>query len=277
MDHTRFDTVKAGAPLALAGRLYRQLRELSGRPASPFLPGRRRLLVHGCYHRVGTVWFMRIFQRIAARYRLDYRNTTQDELAPETEIFQQMHSRIDTSALPSYVGSHMIRDPRDVVVSGYHYHLWTDESWAHEPRPEYEGRSYQETLNAMDPHDGLLLEIERTAPNVVEMAEWDYGDPRIMELRYEDLIADEQGVFARVFEHYGFHAVAVRRCLEIAEGLSFERVTGRHVGESEEGSHLRSGKPGEWREHFTKEHKARFEELLPGALVALGYETTADW
>ena len=33
----------------------------------------------------------------------------------------------------------MIRDPRDVIVSGYFYHQWTDEPWANEPRPELGG------------------------------------------------------------------------------------------------------------------------------------------
>ena len=41
----------------------------------------------------------------------------------------------------------MIRDPRDCVVSGYFYHLWTNEAWAHQPQDLFNGLSYQQHLN----------------------------------------------------------------------------------------------------------------------------------
>ena len=37
-----------------------------------------------------------------------------------------------------------VRDPRDIIVSGYFYHMTTHEPWVHQPRSDYGGKSYQE-------------------------------------------------------------------------------------------------------------------------------------
>jgi hypothetical protein len=40
---------------------------------------------------------------------------------------------------------------------------------------------------------------------------------------------------------------------------------------------FRSGKTGEWKKHFTKEHKRIFKEVAGDLLVSLGYEKDSDW
>jgi hypothetical protein len=172
----------------------------------------------------------------------------------------------------------MIRDPRDVVVSGYFYHLWTDEKWAHIPRDEWAGKTYQELLKSVDQSDGLIIEMRRfVEKDLQEMLAWDYALPEFIELRYEDVIADEAGLFSRMFQHYGFRPDAVERATQLAMGLSFERVSKRRLGEVQESSHLRSGRPGQWREVFSREHAALFKELAGPALIKLGYEADETW
>lgn len=61
----------------------------------------------------------------------------------------------------SYRGLHLIRDPRDVILSGMHYHLRAPEKWLHDPEPDYGGLSYQEKLNSLDGDGRLFLEMER--------------------------------------------------------------------------------------------------------------------
>ena len=98
-----------------------------------------------------------------------------------------------------------------MIVSGYFYHLWTGESWANLPRAEYRGRSYKEYLNSLDVDEGLAQEIRRVDFWVPHMAAWDYSNPRIYEMRYEDLILNEQKYFAEMFRHYGFTDEAVSK------------------------------------------------------------------
>jgi hypothetical protein len=172
----------------------------------------------------------------------------------------------------------MIRDPRDVAVSAYHYHLWTKEEWVHLPIDRFGGRSYQEHLNSVDAEEGLGLEIQHTCVDpVYDMLTWDYGRDDFLELRYEDLVQDERALFASVFRHYGLTREATERALALVEQASFRNITGREIGEVGTQSHLRSGRPGEWREHFQPSHVALWKEHAPGSLVQLGYEPDEQW
>ena len=172
----------------------------------------------------------------------------------------------------------MIRDPRDIAVSAYYYHLWTRERWARAERERLEGHSYQEYLRGIDREEGLSAEITRLSGNVFRrMAGWDYHRPDYCELRYEDLIADERTWFERVFRHYGFRDDAVSEALTIAERLSFSNSSKRNLGEVTEGSHLRSGKPGQWREEFSERHRDLFKRLTGDLLIRLGYESDDTW
>jgi len=169
-------------------------------------------------------------------------------------------------------GTHMIRDPRDVVVSGYFYHLWTHEPWANLPDPRYGGLSLREELNRRSRNDGIMLELERMCRGQLpEMLAWDYSQPEFLELRYEDVIENEAASFDRVFRHFGFTGRDVGKALEIVDQMSFERVAGREVGQVGATSHLRSGRPGEWRECFTTDHLQRWHELAGDAAARLGY------
>jgi hypothetical protein len=40
---------------------------------------------------------------------------------------------------------------------------------------------------------------------------------------------------------------------------------------------FRSGKTGEWKKHFTDEHKKIFKEVAGDLLVKLGYEKDNNW
>lgn len=260
-------------------RVWRRVRVEARRPFSnPFAdPDAKRLIVHGCYHRTGTIWFSRVLRAVGVEFGLRFQRGAQKNLRPWTDLFVQPHSRVEVERLPAYVGSHIIRDPRDMIVSGYFYHLWTTEQWAHLPRPEHGGRSYQEYLNSLDRHDGLLAEIQNTAPRVRRMLEWDYDNPRFLELKYEDVIENEEAAFTEVFDKYGFNEKSIERSVQIAAGFSFTRQTGRSIGAVQEGSHTRSGRSGQWMEYFDQEHKAAFVETLGDALIQLGYEESNDW
>ena len=231
-----------------------------------------RLIVHCCHHRVGTLWFKTVLGSCAETFGLKFFEGEQSELPGDAAIFLQNHSKIRVRELPPLRGTHLIRDPRDVVVSGYYYHLSCEEEWCLVPQRRFGGRSYQDVLRTLGHDDGIEFEMRYAAAATFrEMASWNYGDPRFLELKYEDLIADEARVFARIFEHYGFGAQEQRRALEIALSKSFERVTNRPVGVSEDGHHLRRGLPGQWREEFTAKHVALSEQLFGKGLVRLGY------
>ncbi|MGO8871068.1 MAG: sulfotransferase domain-containing protein [Acidimicrobiales bacterium] len=179
----------------------------------------------------------------------------------------------------SFRGSHVIRDPRDVVVSGYEYHKRTNEKWARMPDPRYGGRSYQEYLNSLNEHDGLMAEIAWVANSredthrygaVATMGSWDYEQPEFLEIRYEDALADQEGTFERLFRWYGLNDSATTVGMEAVKRLSI--ANGGAVG-----NHVRSGQPGQWMDRLSDDHIERFKELTGDLVVRLGYESGTNW
>ena len=245
------------------------------RRQSPFIDS-PRLIFHGAYHKMGTVWLMRVLEQVARQWRLCLQKSNEhgDAVESETNILFANHSHLNLETLGSFVGSHMIRDPRDCVVSGYFYHLWTEEAWARQSQDRFDGLSYQQHLKSLDQEQGLAAEIRVFAgyARTYFLRDWNYADDRILEIKYEDLLADEQAVFTKLFQHYGFTERAVRQAVQLAEQCSFKKVTGRAVGQSQAQSHLRSGRPGEWKEILSESHLRLIDEQFGDLIVQMGYK-----
>lgn len=261
-----------------------EMKRLARRPFAtyldPFADRSRPAIIHCCYHKVGTVWFLRVLREVAYHFGLsfgtgdDYDRIAAFEQSRSVDVFLDYGSHVRLDAIGDYVGSHMIRDPRDMVVSGYFYHLWTPEPWAQLPRAEYRGRTYKQQLNYLDREAGLLEEIRRLSFWIPHMMDWDYQNPRIYEIRYEDIVRDEQRIMREMFTHFGFRPDAVETACRIAEKYTFKKMSG---SSSSGNSHLRSGRSGEWQEHFGAPHRALFKQLYPGVVSGLEYETDENW
>jgi Sulfotransferase domain len=235
----------------------------------------RPLLVHCSHHKAGTVWFLRVLMAVATSYGLRSRVGAPEPIGGQVDLVYFANAGdFDRDLLGSRPirGSHVIRDPRDLVVSGYEYHLVTKEAWAQVPRPFYGGRGYQDYLRSLNEYDGLMAEILWfAATTALGMEAWDYGQPDMLELRYEDVLADERGSFERLFRWYGFNDAALACGLEAVGRLSLRNsaTTLAHP--------VRASVPGEWRDRLSPEHVARFKERTGDLVVRLGYETDADW
>lgn len=267
---------KAGLRLGVAAKRWTR-RPFYDR-LNPFEGDTRPALVHCCYHKVGTVWFLRVLRDVAAHFGMrfgvgeTYEQIRDFEVNHSFDLFLDYGSHVHLDELGDYRGSHMIRDPRDMVVSGYFYHLWTSEAWAHFPRAEYRTMSYQQYLNSLSKEEGLIEEMREMAFWFNHMADWNYDDPNIYEIRYEEILQDEERIMGELFEHYGFTPDAVETSRRIAQRYTFKRMAGSGAR-----SHLRSGRTGEWQEHFDEVHRSTFKELFPGVLEKLGYERDAKW
>lgn len=251
-------------------------RKRLGYARSPFTrKAGRPLVVHCSHHKVGTVWFKRVLEAVADNYGLKFEAQGHHSPSENTEVlffdnaFRFKREYVEDR---NFRGSHIIRDPRDLVVSAYHYHLRTTEAWALKPSEELGGKSYREYLGSLNAHDGLLAEITRRARSgLASMSTWDYNQPEFLELRYEDVLRDEASAFENLFRHYGFRSSECLASVGIARGFSLDAV--RRLQDE----HVRSGQPGEWRTAFEPSHTARFKELTGDLVVRLGYEKTTDW
>lgn len=239
----------------------------------PFVRTCRGRIVHCTHHKAGTVWFASILRAVAEAY--GYTLVVQESPAAgaKAEIIVDGNSTGAWDSERQLRATHMIRDPRDMVVSGYFYHLWADEPWLLKPNPRYGGLSYRDYLNSVDRQAGLLAEIEwfsrTTAPR---MQSWRYDDPRFLELKYRDVIGQPDEWFPRIFAHYGFVRAELPRLTEIAVGHTLRpSPNAAVVARPTPGRHVRSGQPGQWKEIFQAQHNVRFQELMGGLLLRLGY------
>ncbi len=106
------------------------------------------------------------------------------------------------AGLPPTVGFHVIRDPRDIVVSSYFSHMnshptkfWNLE-WS-------ELIPHREALKSMDKDAGLLKEMDFSGWMIDTMATWDYHQPGMLEVKMEDFTADPLGWWTKIFDHMG--------------------------------------------------------------------------
>lgn len=213
-----------------------------------------------------------------------------------------------------YRGFHVIRDPRDIVVSGYFSHRYSHPVSEHESPWLWE---YRRQINALpDLESGLLTEIEFCSTYFARLRDWNYENPNILEVRYETLIADSLKTFGQIFGFLGVSIpafdpfrltqaganlalYALRKSTRRSSGRppalksdtlpeqalryllqrhSFQRKSGgRNRGTENVQHHYRKGVAGDWRNYFTPRLKDAFKEHYPGLLTKLGYATDENW
>lgn len=236
-------------------------------------------IIIATHHKTGTFWLKTIFQSLALRYRLKMISVskyTENEKklleSQEWDILFVGHSNISVESIQEpYRGIHMIRDPRDMIVSGCLYHQKTDELWAQKQQEKYGGMSYREKLlSYKNMDDKILFEMEGSSyGNIRTMMAWDYQNKNILEIKYENLIKDEKlFLFHEIFSFLGVSGGQIGTALNIAwNGSLFSGKV--------KSSHIQSGQPQRWKKYFKKVHRQRFEELFGDCLAKLGY--CSDW
>lgn len=221
----------------------------------------------------------------------------------------------------SLKGFHIVRDPRDMIVSAYFSHLYSHsiEYW-----PELE--QYRSRLKRLDHDEGLFYVMDYMPRMVIDgdtiavfdqMMNWDYNQANILEIRFEDLVTSPYYGIVQIFEFLGLiedntlrqkHPLVLKlvelfidlldfsmktarmpfqigkKKLKLEELLriiyrnDFKRISsGRGRGQEDSRHHFRKGIPGDWKNHFNKEHKRVFKERYNSLLVKLQYEKDDRW
>jgi hypothetical protein len=172
-----------------------------------------------------------------------------------------------------------VRDPRDLVVSGYFYHKRAAESWCDIVAPSEEDwavvngtvpgvslgrRSYAQYLNEVSLEKGLLAEVAFRRHHFESMRRWDDEDPRIEVFRYEEILGNEAEVFDRIFRFFEL-PFSARQI-----GLHYVRKF-RAGNRARRPGHIRDPRSGQWRDHFTPAVTAKFNQEYGDLLDRLGY------
>jgi hypothetical protein len=191
-----------------------------------------------------------------------------------------------TDMLGELRGFHVIRDPRDIAVSAYFSHLHS-----HTTNDFPRLIEHREKLRKATKREGLLLEFDFRREEYQAMAGWNYSLPNVLELKMEEAAREPHQTFGRIFAFLGLvngqspiyenprlPKLTPDKMLEIVDRNDFaHKAGGRKPGEEDVQSHYRKGVPGDWKNHFTEEHKDYFKKNFNDLLVQLGYEKDGNW
>lgn len=213
------------------------------------------------------------------------------------------HNLVDLMEGIHYKGFHVIRDPRDILISGYFSH-----KYSHPIRIDYNPWKikHREHLLAVETEQGLFCELNFCSVYFERLATWDYHNQNVFETRFETLVQNPYNEFYKIFDFLGIKfnkneaavliSLIIRKLFRkiynfsakrqicspwilktVLERHSFERKARREKGTENQKSHYRKGVIGDWKNYFTPELKEEFKKRYGQLLVELSYEKDDTW
>ncbi len=239
------------------------------------------------YHKCLTVYFKRVSRKaafwtnpIAGGFRHFFHRLDEFYADCQLQTLSSISGNcLDLNRFSDIRAVHIIRDPRDLLLSGYYYHKRAAEDWCEYINPSDEdwaivngvvpaalpeGMSLSAYLNQASVEEGLAAEIEFRKHHLQSMLQWPTDDPRVMTVRYEDILGNEVEVFKKIYDFYGFPLRT-----RLAARLFADRYSAK--SKHRKSSHIRNSQFGQWKETFTPELTRLFEENYGELLGKYGY------
>ena len=257
------------------------------------------------YHKVGTILLHKIFAPLCTEFNWVFQSIAGNcNKTPYGDVVIFQDSLVDFNKLPNnYKAIHLIRDPRDIIVSGFFYHRKCYEKWClncnfsvknkinnptvpfpmvHLPKKlklkyinDLNGESYQKKLLSLDYNKGLLFEMEHYAKLTIQnMSTWNYKNDNILEIRFEDLMSNYEIVLKQIFKHFDFSETKQDTAMKLSKKHNLKTMSSKELKKNK---HILSRKTTRWKKYFKKEHKEKFKLLFPKILIRLGYEKSDKW
>lgn len=280
------------------------------------------------HHKCATGWISLILSEICFHMGRRFLRVNQEKefqgygslagylRAKKTELVAYNNAKVEhVQGLPLHRGVHVVRDPRDILVSAYFSHLHS-----HQTKHWPELIPHRERLQELPKDEGLFAEMDFSHGQFEDMYRWNYTRKDVLELKMETFTRSPVQGFQEIMDFMGwlegpkneaerwgknvlllFNRVMYKahhtlsptlipsylwplsglspaRIRRFAEERSFSRLSGgRSKGEEDKKSHYRKGRAGDWKNHFSKEHKHVFKERYNDLIVKLGYETDENW
>lgn len=263
------------------------------------------------HHRCATLWTAAIVKAVTRE--LGVRVAQEDrygklpaDLGPNDFLIHLNATQDLTGLLASlggYRGFHVIRDPRDILVSSYF-----SDRYSH-PVYRQEFAQFREELNNTEFEDGLRMELDRRTAEFEALAGWDYKNPNVYETKYEVLTVKPADEFSKILPFLGIRIydagatpLADQMRLSLNRGLhrakfsslklsgvpreflddviakqAFQKLAGRTKGQEDQKSHYRKGVAGDWVNYLQGANKDLFKERWGQLLIDLGYEKDLNW
>jgi hypothetical protein len=251
------------------------------------------LMAYFGHHKSGTTWIGKIINSICLKTKIKYANFHSPKIfsrdlkktieQEEINFFSYTNADVNyIQYLENFKGFHVVRDPRDIIVSAYFSHLYS-----HSTQGWPELVEQRKRLQKASKNEGLLitidflkhLKVEGISLNLFDsMHNWNYSMPNIMEIKFEDLIYNPGQKFWEIFHFLEISDNFKAEILEAVQKNDFSTLSGgRKPGQEDLKNHYRNGVPGNWKNHFEKEHIDFFKTNYNELILKLGYETSENW
>lgn len=246
-----------------------------------------RVRVQCGYHKCLTMYFRRVSKKIAM-----WNNPFDGEFRHFFHRLDEFHQDCTQYSISSVSGHcldldqfeniravHIIRDPRDMIISGYFYHKRAGEPWCNYVNPTDDDwrivnapvpstlpadTSFSDYLNKVSVEDGLAAEIEFRRNHFESMMKWSTDDERVLTVKYEEILGNEAETFKRIYDFYEFPFHTKMAAMIYARRYSAKSA--RRLS-----THIRNPNQGQWKELFTPKLKRQFDEQYDGLLIKYGY------
>jgi len=279
------------------------------------------LIAYFGHHKCATRWMVSICRDIASLTGHSFADITSPNvfgkniwnIAQERRITFLSYTNArqkKVNELLDFKGIHLIRDPRDVIVSAYFSHMNS-----HSSRDWKQLIAHRDRLSQLSKEDGLHAEIDFSASNIDSIAGWDYRQSNVYEMKFENLVDTPLPKMLEAVRFLGLlghelsdttpgavHYYLAGRCslwiqsmLRLRTTRPYKSITrsdldrilrrnafeqkanGRIRGHEDAMSHYRKGVSGDWHNHFRSQHKDHFKEKFGDLLGRLGYENNNNW
>ena len=195
-----------------------------------------------------------------------------DSLGPRDVASAHLFARPDAVVRvcsPAFVPYFIFRDPRDVVVS--HVFYVTDMEARHVHHDYYASlQDFDARLNvSILGRSDINVEFPDIAARFAPYLGWLDRD-EVLCIHFEDLINDRLATLIRIMDHF-----LARAPLQTPRELILDSLESSI--DPMKSPTFRSGKTGDWRKHFTEQHKSIFKDVAGDLLVRLGYEKDHGW
>jgi len=252
---------------------------------------RGNTIYHCCIQKSGSRWFKKIFSDkiIWQQNKLLLYDPSNNFITDDQQILQKLsklpkdilisplyirYFEFDKLLKPdSYKAFYIARDPRDLIISNY-FSL----KYSHDPYHPYILKM-RKKLNSLSEDDGITKIINSfTKGTKITLEGWfKQKSENVKLIKFEDFFGPKQlTIFSELLEHCDIN-LTNNEIDMLLDKYSFQKISGRKQGTEDIKHHYRKGTPGDWRNHFTNEHKNIFKDLSGSLLVTCGYEKDNNW
>lgn len=204
----------------------------------------------------------------APEQALQWLNTLRPRDVASAHLFARTET-VDRVCSPKFIPYFIFRDPRDVVVSHVYYVTKMEARHVHHAYyvslPDFDARLKVSVLGRPDAGVEFPNIAERFAPYLGWL-----NQPEVLTIHFEDLINDRVQTLTRIMDHFLADVPLPTPRKLILDSLESAINPAKSPT-------FRSGRTGEWRKHFTDEHKKIFKDMAGDLLLKLGYEANLDW